>query len=33
MSGNILGVDNMSRYGLGAPVLVSEIAQHLLGTV
>jgi len=31
MSGNILGVDNISRYGLGAPILVSEIAQRLLG--
>lgn len=31
MSGNILGVDNISRYGIGAPVLVSEIAQRFLG--
>jgi hypothetical protein len=31
MSGNILGVDNVTRYGIGAPVLVSEIAQRLLG--
>ena len=31
ISGNILGVDNMSRYGIGAPVLVSEIAQRFLG--
>jgi len=31
MSGNIIGVDNMSRYGIGAPVLVSEIAQRFLG--
>ena len=31
MSGNILGVDNISRYGIGAPILVAEIARHLLG--
>jgi hypothetical protein len=31
MSGNILGVDNISRYGIGAPVLVSEMAQRFLG--
>jgi len=31
ISGNILGVDTISRYGIGAPILVSEIAQHLLG--
>lgn len=31
MSGNILGVDNISRYGIGAPVIASEIAQRLLG--
>jgi len=31
MSGNILGVDNISRYGIGAPIIVSEIAQRLLG--
>ena len=33
VSGNILGVDTISRYGIGAPILVSEIAQRLLGTV
>jgi len=31
ISGNILGVDTISRYGIGAPILVSEIAKHLLG--
>jgi hypothetical protein len=31
MSGNILGVDNISRYGIGAPILVSELAQRFLG--
>jgi len=31
LSGNILGVDTISRYGIGAPILVSEIARHLLG--
>ncbi len=31
LSGNILGIDNISRYGVGAPVLVAEIAQRLLG--
>lgn len=31
ISGNIIGVDNLSRYGIGAPVFVSEIAQRLLG--
>ena len=31
LSGNILGVDNISRYGIGAPIIVSEIAQRLLG--
>jgi len=31
ISGNILGVDNISRYGIGAPVIVSEIAHRFLG--
>jgi hypothetical protein len=31
MSGNILGMDNLARYGLGAPIIVAEIAQHILG--
>lgn len=31
ISGNILGVDNISRYGIGAPIVVSEIAQRFLG--
>ncbi len=31
MSGNILDVDNISRYGSGAPILVSELARHVLG--
>lgn len=31
LSGNIIGVDNFSRYGIGVSVFVSEIAQHLLG--
>ena len=31
ISGNIIGVDNLSRYGIGAPVFISEIAQRLLG--
>ena len=31
LSGNILGVDTISRYGLGAPIIVSELTRHLLG--
>jgi len=31
LSGNVIGVDNISRYGIGAPVLVSEIAQRFWG--
>ncbi len=31
ISGNILGIDNISRYGLGAPIIVSEMAQRFLG--
>lgn len=31
ISGNILGYDTLSRYGIGAPILVSEIAQRFLG--
>jgi len=31
LSGNVLGIDNVSRYGIGAPVLVSELTQHFLG--
>ena len=33
LSGNILGVDNRSLYGIGAPIIVAEIAQRLLGTI
>ncbi len=31
ISGNMVGIDTISRYGLGAPIIVSEMAQRLLG--
>ena len=31
VSGNIVGVDSLSRYGLGAPIFVGEAAQRLMG--
>ena len=31
LSGNIIGIDQTTRYGLGAPVIVAEITQRLLG--
>lgn len=31
LSGNILGVDNTSRYGIGAPVIASELTRLIWG--